>query len=120
MFIKFSDGKALSNRTRIAVFYLICCRPVPALNKGALPLVYASLMLRLENWGHCLLFSQMLRDLFRFVEDVLECIYPDRSGEVCCFYSFKGGSDHHVLALLQSKGIACIMCFMLSTPDEVE
>jgi len=31
----------------------------------------------------------------------------------------KGGSDHHVLALLNQKVLACIhVSFMLSTPDE--
>tara|TARA_R110000764_G_scaffold171640_1_gene258450 strand:- start:5607 stop:6524 length:918 start_codon:yes stop_codon:yes gene_type:complete len=90
------------------------------LNKGALPPKSTIPDVRPRKLGHCLLFSPDVEGSIRFVEDVLGMHLSDRSGDVVAFTHCKGGSDHHVLAFAQSKGIGLHhVSFMLSTPDEV-
>ncbi len=77
-------------------------RPPPRQGAGA-PMRTQSQQVRPRWLSHVLLFTKAVSPMVTFCEEVLGLRLSDRSGDLVAFMHTPHGSDHHLLAFVESK-----------------
>jgi len=88
--------------------------------KGALLPKSTSPALKPRRLGHVMMFTPDLDRTVEFLDAALGMRLSDRAQQAVAFLHCQGGSDHHVIALVQSDAVGFHHAsFQMGTPDEV-